>query len=99
MKEQSTKIIKQLIQTEKSDRLSQMRKYVFIVDSKANKLSIQRALPHKYPDQKFSIEHVRTMVMKPKRKRAKGKGRPGRTSSYKKAIVTLSEGCKINIEK
>ena len=65
-------------------------KYVFIVDKKANKNEISRAVEEIYKDKKIKVKGVNTINVKPKKRRVRGfKGfRPG----LKKAIVTLESG-------
>ncbi len=63
--------------------------YAFVVDKKANKLEIRKAVEKIYPDVK--IKEVRTMVVRGKRRRQSTRRGvvEGRTAGYKKAIVTL----------
>lgn len=63
-------------------------KYVFIVASGANKHEIATAVEMIYREQKVKVSKVNTILMKSKPKR-RGRGRPGRTAAFKKAIVTL----------
>lgn len=86
-------IIKAPIITEKSANIrSNDRKYVFEVDVKANKTQIKQAIESIF---KVKVESVRTINVKPKKKRV---GRyAGMTSKYKKAIVTLALNNKIDL--
>ncbi len=65
-------------------------KYVFIVDRKATKPQIAQALEEIYHDKNIKVVGVNTINVKPKARRVRG--RPGMTSGFKKAIVTLEEG-------
>jgi large subunit ribosomal protein L23 len=84
-------IIKPVI-TEKMTGLGEkMNRYGFVVHKKANKLQIKKAVEQLYG---VDVETVNTMNYS-----GKGKSRftksgviSGRTSAYKKAIVTLAAG-------
>lgn len=91
--DKATNIIKAPVITEKSSNISQDdRKYVFKVDAKASKIEIKQAIEKLF---KVKVEKVNTLTVKPKRRRV---GRyTGMTNKYKKAIVTLAEGNKINL--
>jgi large subunit ribosomal protein L23 len=85
-------LIKHAWITEKSTDLSGLRKYVFIVDRKANKSEIKKAIESIY---KVKVSGVNIINTKGKQKRL---GRSlGKTSAFKKAVVTLKEGEKIDI--
>jgi large subunit ribosomal protein L23 len=80
--------------TEKSSALQEKHNsYVFAVDPKANKIEISAAV-----EQLFKVKVVRVNTMncfgKMRRKNTKQKGR---SSNWKKAIVTLKEGDKIDL--
>lgn len=79
--------------TEKSALIaSDERKYVFKVDVKANKIQIKQAIESIF---NVKVDKLNTINVKPKKKRV---GRhTGMTNKYKKAIVTLAEGNKINL--
>ena len=80
--------------TEKMTALQEKRQYAFEVDVDANKIDIARAVEKKFT---VTVTNVRTMVHKGKSKSQLTRyGRfAGRTSHWKKAIVTLKEGDKI----
>jgi len=65
-------------------------KYVFLVDRRANKVEIARAVEAIYVDRRVRVRGVNTINMKPKKRRVRG--RNGFCSAYKKAIVTLESG-------
>lgn len=84
-------IIKPII-TEKMTGVSeQLNRYGFIVDKKANKLQIKKAVEDIYGVQ---VESVNTMNYAGKRKfrYTKTGHTSGRTNAFKKAIVTLAQG-------
>ena len=87
--------------TEKSNSLTeQFNKYVFKVNINANKLQIKKALEKRFD---IKITKISTVLVKGKSKNTtvKSGGHVIRTSGYreswKKAIVTLNEGDKINL--
>ena len=86
-------IIKAPVITEKSSNIaSDDRKYVFKVDAKANKSQIKDAIEKIF---KVKVESGNTVNVHPKKKRV---GRySGMTNKYKKAIVTLVNGNKIDL--
>ena len=82
-------LIKPLL-TEKSYDGISAKRYTFIVDKRANKTQIKRAVEELFPE--ASVESVNTANYDGKIKR---QGRTqGRTASYKKAIVQLKENSK-----
>jgi large subunit ribosomal protein L23 len=94
-------IIIRPILSEKSAMLSEtQRKYVFQVEKGANKLEIKKAVEDKF---NVKIDKVATLNFKGKRKNStvKSNGRVLRTSgfrtSWKKAIITLTEGFTIDL--
>ncbi|MBI1808001.1 MAG: 50S ribosomal protein L23 [Ignavibacteria bacterium] len=89
-------IIYRPIVTEKISNLQEKGVYAFEVDSKANKIDIARAVAKKF---NVTVVSVRTMNFKGKTKsQMTKKGRfAGKTSHFKKAVVTLKEGDKIDL--
>ena len=83
-------LIKPLV-TEKVSALNEKGKYGFVVDRKANKVEIKKAIEKAYG---VSVESVNTMLYpgKDKTKYTKSRIIAGRTSSFKKAIVTVADG-------
>lgn len=86
-------IIKKLLVTEKSTvARDESNKYIFEVDRKANKVEIGSAVEKLF---KVKVDDVHVMNVLGKKKRT---GRVmGQKSSWKKAIVTLSAGNRIEI--
>jgi large subunit ribosomal protein L23 len=78
--------------TEKATLLSEQNKVVFKVAMHATKEDIAVAVEELF---KVKVTKVNTLVQKGKTKRFRG--RPGRRSDLKKAIVTLQEGQSIDI--
>ena len=85
-------IIVHPVVTEKASNLQETeRKVAFVVDRNANKIEIRKAVEEKF---NVKVSKVATLNMKGKVKRL---GRfEGRRSHWKKAIVTLKEGFKID---
>lgn len=95
-------IIERPIITEKALLESGQRRYVFVVHKAANKVQIREAIQKLFtqPDgQPLTVTDVNTLIVKGKEKRFRAFGRAsvGRTSGYKKAVVTLAEGQSIQI--
>jgi large subunit ribosomal protein L23 len=75
--------------------LQDKRQYAFEVDTDANKVEIARAVEKKF---NVTVESIRTLRLKGKAKsQLTRRGRfSGKTSHWKKAIVTLKDGEKID---
>ena len=86
-------VIKGPLITEKLDRAREkLRQYSFIVDKKATKHEVARAVATQF---KVTVEGVRTNVVRGKIKRV---GRNmGKRPNFKKAFVILKEGDKIDL--
>lgn len=87
-----TTIIKALLTTEKSSTYLASAKYLFLVDSAANKIQIKRAVEQAY---KVKVKDVNTFVSMGKLKRVRHQ--LGRMTDTKKAVVTLVAGQKIEV--
>ncbi len=86
-------VIKGPLITEKLDRAREkFRQYSFIVDNKATKNDIARAVRSQF---KVTVEGVRTLIIRGKIKRVGTS--MGQRSNFKKAFVTLKEGDKIEL--
>ena len=83
-------LIKPLV-TEKVSDLNEKGKYGFIVNRRANKVEIKKAVEKMYG---VTVERVNTMLYQGKQKTryTKSKVITGRTESFKKAIVTVADG-------
>jgi large subunit ribosomal protein L23 len=84
-------VLKQYHLSEKTNQLSSIGRYVFVVDGKTNKIEVKKAVEAVYDVHVVSVNILNT----------KGKSRrygktSGRTSDWKKAIVTLKAGEKIS---
>ena len=85
-------IIKALLRTEKSTIQEPERKYLFLVDKGAEKIEIRKAIQEIY---KVKVTKINTLILPGKLRRVRYQ--LGRTPDYKKAIVTLAEGQKIEV--
>lgn len=96
--EELKKIIKRPVITEKYTELREpYNQYAFEVDRRANKIQIRQAIEALYPG--VRVLEVRTIVVRGKRKRQFTRRGllEGRRPSWKKAIVTLRPGDKIEL--
>ncbi len=85
-------ILKKPLITEKASALSEKSgKYTFLVNNKANKVEIRKAIEKMYG---VNVQEVNTLIMasKPKNRNTKTAIVTGRKGKYKKAIVKLAEG-------
>jgi large subunit ribosomal protein L23 len=85
-------ILKKPLITEKASALSDKAgKYTFLVDKKANKVEIKKAVEKMYG---VNVEVVNTAIIasKPKNRNTKSRIVSGRKPSYKKAIVKVAVG-------
>jgi len=88
-------LVKPLV-TEKTDILSEnLSQYVFVVNKKANKIEIGKAINKMYG---VKVARVNTMIMPAKAKSRSTRSGilKGSVSGYKKAIVTLADGEEID---
>jgi large subunit ribosomal protein L23 len=89
-------IIKPVI-SEKANYLTDLRgSYSFLVDTKANKIQIKKAVEAAYG---VKVADVNTMIYAPKvsSKYTKKGLQVGKTNKLKKAVITLAEGEVIDI--
>lgn len=89
-------VLKYPVVTEKATKGFANGVYTFVVDDKANKTEIKRAVEELY---NVKVVEVRTMRYQGKVKTRYSKSRimTGRTNNYKKAIVKVAEGEMINL--
>ncbi|MGH7036428.1 MAG: 50S ribosomal protein L23 [Stellaceae bacterium] len=78
--------------TEKATMASEHNQVTFRVPLSADKRAVKAAVEGLF---KVKVTAVNTIRVKGKTKRFRG--RPGRRSDFKKAIVTLAEGSKIDV--
>jgi large subunit ribosomal protein L23 len=86
-------IILRPVISEKTIDESQRGKYTFAVHEKANKIQIKAAVEELYKKENVTVVAVNVLTTQPKEKR---RGRfVGHTTPWRKAIVTLAPGQKI----
>ena len=86
-------IIERPLLTEKSVAATALGKYTFRVRKGANKIEIAKAVEKVF---NVKVDGVNTMIVKGKKKRL-GRHPEGKTADWKKAIVTLKPGYKIEV--
>ena len=84
-------ILKPVITEKMSQATEKLNRYGFLVDKRANKLQIKKAIKDIYG---VEVDSVNTMVMRGKAKTRYNKTGfiTGSESNYKKAIITLAKG-------
>lgn len=87
-------IIKKPWVTEKSASLNANGQYVFVVKKGASKPEIKKALKAIYKVDAVAVN----VVNRPAKKKRMGAGPKGSQEAYRKAIVTLKAGQKIDIQ-
>jgi large subunit ribosomal protein L23 len=88
----SSDIVKALIRTEKATQYEPEGKYLFLVNKSANKIQIKQAVEQIY---KVKVKDVNTFISCGKLKKVRYQ--LGRTPDFKKAVVTLKQGQKIEV--
>lgn len=86
-------LIKRLLQTEKGARIARYQQYLIDVAPEANKGQIKQAVEALF---QVKVLRVNTLTNQGKWKRLTG--RRGRRADWKKAIVTLADGQKLEIK-
>ncbi|HKW70575.1 MAG TPA: 50S ribosomal protein L23 [Candidatus Dormibacteraeota bacterium] len=84
--------------TERTYLLYTQGRYTFRVAASASKTEIKKALEEQYESQNIEVKRINTVSMRGKKRRSfrrVGTGQVGSTSEWKKAIVSLAEGQKI----
>ena len=79
--------------TEKSTKLTSSNQYVFMVKSSATKPEVKKAIQALYKVDPIAV-NILNRAGKVKRS---GRGIKGRTEGYRKAIVTIKKGQKIDL--
>lgn len=85
-------IVQEPLITEKITREAEIGKYAFKVHTKANKKQVKSAVERIF---NVHVEQVHVMHVSGKWRRVRFQ--PGKTANWKKAIVTLKKGEKIDI--
>jgi len=88
-------IIIRPIDTEKSRyQASELGKYIFEVHPGANKIEVKQAIEAIY---EVDVAAVNTMIMPAKIASMRGRSRVARNSPWKKAIITVEEGQRMEV--
>ena len=87
----SYRILKSLHVTEKATDLSKNNKYVFEVFSRSNKTEIKKAV-----EETFNVDVIGVNIIKTPAKRRRLGNKLGWKKGYKKAIVSIKKGQKID---
>ena len=89
---QYTDVIIAPVLTEKSNEMREQRKYVFKVDPRSTKVQIKEAVR-----KLFNVKVLNCAVVNVDGKMRRVRYRAGKTSGWKKAIVTLADGESIKV--
>ena len=89
---ESYDVLNTLLRTEKGVLEGRHNKYFFSVRKEANKIQIKKAVEDIY---KVRVADVNTQIMPGKLKRVRRE--LGRTAEWKRAVVTLKPGQKIEV--
>lgn len=92
MKEPYQIVLKPLVTEKGTAQITSLNKYAFEVHTEANKSEIKQAVESLF---KVKVLSVNTMHRKGKKKRVRMA--LGTTSAWKKAVVTLKQGDKIEV--
>jgi large subunit ribosomal protein L23 len=91
-------VIRRPLITEKNTMLMEIGQYTFEVDPDANKIQIRAAVEQTF---KVTVKAVNTLNVKPRKKSRTASRRGGRIegtqAGWKKAIVTLAPGERIDV--
>jgi large subunit ribosomal protein L23 len=90
-------IVLRPVVSEKSYAAMAVGRYVFRCHPSATKIDIRRAVEEAFAEQKITVVEVNTINVRGKtRMRSRGRTRvSGRSAGWKKAVVTLAPGQKI----
>lgn len=86
------RIVMSLIRTEKGTNMLPLNKHLFWISKNASKIGVKWAVEQIY---KVKVKDVNTMVVRGKKRRVRFQ--EGKTADWKKAIVTLKPGEKIEV--
>ncbi len=84
-------LIKPIVSEKMTEKQEDLNQYGFIVDKRANKIQVKKAIEDLY---NVTVVSVNTMIYGGKRKQRNTKSGvvKGKTNAYKKAIVSLVDG-------
>ena len=89
-------LIKPVLSEKVNSQTEKFRRYTFVVDKRANKLEIKKAVEEFYG---VAVDDVHTLVVPGKNKTRYTKAGfiKGQKPAYKKALVTVAEGESIDL--
>ena len=90
-------IVRPIMSEESQIQMTKANQYTFQVNPKANKRQIATAIEYIFKKDKIEVVRVNTMNYEGKPKRVQGRMRDGKKPDWKKAIVTLRVGDKIEL--
>ena len=85
-------LVKNPIITEKALSISHLRKYVFLIDKKATASEAKKIIESNY-----SVKVIKTNIINAKSKQRRLGRSTGTKPGYKKLVVTLKQGQKLDI--
>ncbi|HEX9664229.1 MAG TPA: 50S ribosomal protein L23 [Patescibacteria group bacterium] len=89
---QAYRVLIKPVMTEKSTFLGEQSKYVFEVSQRANKIMVKQAIKAVY-----GVDPVKVNITKVKGKQIRVGRRTGKRKDWKKAVVNLKKGQKIEV--
>jgi large subunit ribosomal protein L23 len=97
---EKAEVLQNLVNSESNPCVAKCKtaKYVFVVDYSANKYEIKSAVEEHFKDQNIHVLKVNTILLPPKKKKARGTRKYGLTARIKKAVVTLVEGERLDFK-
>lgn len=91
---ESTSVLRRPVISEKSYALMNQNVYVFVVDPRATKIDVRKAVEEAFG---VRVDKVNTLIRKGKATRNRRTGVRGQRADTKRAIVTLHAGDKIDL--
>lgn len=85
------RVLKRYHLSEKTNLMSSVGRYVFVVDKDANKIEVKKAVENVY-----DVHVTKVNILNTKGKARRYGKTQGKTSAWKKAVVTLKSGEKIS---
>ena len=92
MRSPASVVIRPVVTEKVTKDTERYSKYAFAVDRHASKIEIKKAV-----EKLFGVEVVKVNTITMRGKTRRVRFRPGKTPDWKKALVTLKEGQKIEI--
>ncbi|MDX9703331.1 MAG: 50S ribosomal protein L23 [Candidatus Auribacterota bacterium] len=87
-----TQILIEPVISERTTYLNEINKYVFVVQKNANKIEVKHAV-----EKLFNVKVDKVNIVNVQGKRKRRRFKIGKRPDWKKAIITLQEGQKIEL--